>query len=75
MKVSAITSVTDDEQRKNIFIRYSNSFMSVTEPVNPQAKAFAANKISKNTKMGIENLEEFTIFPKEKVNGRTIITA
>ena len=75
MKVSAITSTTDDEQRKNFFIRYSNSFMSVTEPENPQTKAFTANKISKNTKMGIENLEEFTIFPKEKINGRTIITA
>ena len=26
-------------------------------------------------KMGIENLEEFTIFPKEIKNGRMIITA
>lgn len=75
MKVSAITSIADDDQRKNLFIRYSNSFMSVTEPENPQTKAFAAKKVSKNVKFGIENLEEFTIFPKEKVNGRTIITA
>ena len=27
-----------------------------------------------NKKMGIENLEEFTIFPKEIVNGKTIIS-
>ena len=44
--------------------------MSVPEMISPAEKANAANK-----KMGIENLEEFTIFPKEKVIGRTVITA
>ena len=26
-------------------------------------------------KLGLENLEEFTIFPKEIINGKTVITA
>ena len=76
MKVSAITSLSSDEvQRRNAFIRYSNNFMSAPEVEEPQGKAFAANKKSRNEKMGIENLEEFTIFPKEVVDGRTVITA
>ena len=29
----------------------------------------------KTQKLGLENLEEFTIFPKEVVNGKTVITA
>ena len=73
MKVSAITAISAEElsrPRRNSFIRFTNSFMSVPEMINPAEKANASNK-----KMGIENLEEFTIFPKEKVNGRTVITA
>ena len=76
MKVSAITSLSSDEvQRRNAFIRYSNNFMSAPEVEEPTEKAFAANKKSRNEKMGIENLEQFTIFPKEVVDGRTVITA
>ena len=76
MKVSAITNLSSDEvQRRNAFIRYSNNFMSAPEVEEPQGKAFAANKKLKNEKMGIENLEQFTIFPKEVVDGRTVITA
>ena len=72
MKVSAITAISSEENRsrRNYFIQFSNNFMSAPEVKNPIEKAQAANK-----KMGIENLEEFTIFPKEKVNGRTVITA
>lgn len=72
MKVSAITAISSEElnSRRNSFIRFTNSFMSAPETVNPVEKAQAANK-----KMGIENLEEFTIFPKEKIDGRTVITA
>ena len=36
---------------------------------------FNMNTQKKNVKMGIENLQEFSLFPKEVVNGRTIITA
>jgi len=75
MKVSAISKISADDynQRKNIFIRYSNSFMSMPSNINATNKAFEANKT--NNKMGLETLENFTIFPKEIVDGKTIITA
>jgi hypothetical protein len=46
--------------------------MSTPEIENPVEKANNANKI---TKLGIENLQEFTIFPKEVKEGQTVITA
>ncbi len=70
MKVSAISQISADEQRRNMFIRFSNSYMSVPEPEDP-----VENANTRPEKMGIENLEEFTIFPKEVKDGRTIITA
>ena len=73
MKVSAISLSEDCKPRRNYFISYMNSFMSTPEVENPVEKANAAN--APKTKMGIENLEEFTIFPKEIVDGKTIITA
>lgn len=75
MKVSAITKISADEtcQRKNMFIRYANSFMSSPEGIDPATKALKAN--NKPAKMGIETLENFTIFPKEVVGDKTIITA
>lgn len=80
MKISAISqpSVEDCRPRRNLFIRFSNSFMSVPEGENPIAKAAISNPIEqpeKPAKLGIENLQEFTIFPKEVVDGKTIITA
>ena len=76
MKVSAISQISADDcrPRRNLFIRYANSFMSAPEVENPIEKANQANP-QKPTKMGIENLEEFTIFPKEVVDGKTVITA
>ena len=74
MKVSAISQISADEApRRNFFIRYSNSFMSSPQIEKPAEKALNSNP--KNSKMGIETLESFTIFPKEVVNGRTVITA
>ena len=79
MEVSAISRIGQNNARRNLFIRMSNSFMSYPEGTNPIAKANEANFINKtaktNKKMGIENLESFTIFPKEVVDGRTIIQA
>ena len=46
--------------------------MSSPEVENPIEKA---NEATKTTKLGIENLQEFTIFPKEVKEGQTIITA
>ena len=74
MKVSAIQAISADEcrPRRNLFIRFTNSFMSTPEVENPVEKANEANK---SGKLGIENLQEFTIFPKEVKEGQTIITA
>ena len=41
---------------------------------NPIEKANLISK-QRTQKLGIENLEEFTIFPKEIVNGKMVITA
>lgn len=76
MKVSAISQVTSENcsPRRNLFIRLSNSFMSSPEVENPIEKANEINN-TKPVKMGIETLEEFTIFPKTVIDGKTIITA
>lgn len=74
MKVSAVSLSEDCKPRRNLFISYANSFMSMPENENVFAKANEANKHSIK-KMGIENLEEFTIFPKEVIDGKMVITA
>lgn len=76
MKVSAISQIPAEgnQSRRNLFIRLSNSFMSLPENENVFTKANAANNAN-TKKLGIENLQEFTIFPKEVVDGKTIIKA
>ena len=70
MKVSAISFSEDCKPRRNLFINYANSFMSVPQTQDPIEKTQ-----QKPTKMGIEDLEEFTIFPKSVINGKMTITA
>lgn len=70
MNVSSISA-----DRRNLFIKYANQFMSfkanqdgettVTKPETEPVK-----KLDKS--MGIETL---TIFPKQVIDGKTIITA
>ena len=76
MKVSAINAFSTEEcrPRRNLFIKLSNSFMASPEVESPIEKANIIAK-QKTQKLGIENLEEFTIFPKELVDGKTVITA
>ena len=76
MKVSAINAISAEEcrPRRNIFIQLSNTFMASPEVESPIEKANIIAK-QKTQKLGIENLEEFTIFPKEIVEGKTVITA
>ena len=73
MQISAISQSEECKPRRNSFISFTNSFMSMPENNNAFAKANAANP--KSQKLSIENLETFTIFPKEVVNGKTVITA
>ena len=76
MKVSAVTleSAENCKPGRNSFIAYANSFMSMPEKEDASAKALDANQ-GKSKKMGIENLEAFTIFPKEVIDGKMVITA
>lgn len=75
MKVSAVSEIPAEEQyqKRNMFIKMSNSFMSSPEVENPVEKPAEAGK--KSAKLGIENLQEFTIFPRQVIDGRTVITA
>ena len=78
MKISAISQDNNNNQRRNLFIQFANSFMASPEVETPVEKI---NKVAKqavenkNAKLGIENLQEFTIFPKQVIDGKTIITA
>ena len=70
-----VSSVSQTQSRKNLFIKYANSFMNFKadenseEPVSKPEKE-PLKKVDKT--MGIETL---TIFPKLVVDGKTIITA
>lgn len=78
MNVSSLSLNENSSPRRNLFIKYANSFMSAPEIENPIEKASKINStehIEKPAKLGIENLQEFTIFPKEVVDGKTVITA
>ena len=70
MNVSAISA-----NRRNLFIEYANKFMNFK--ANPDEETVATKpeiepvkKIDKS--MGIETL---TIFPKQVIDGKTVITA
>jgi len=77
MNISSISQNENPNSVRNFFIRYSNSFMSAPKGESPVEKAGALSPVesSKPKKMGIEDLQEFTIFPKQVVDGKTIITA
>ena len=72
MQVSAISQ---NQSRRNLFIEYANSFMSFKanqEPENPVTKPEVEPVTKLGRNMGIETL---TIFPKQVIDGKTIITA
>ena len=70
-----LSAISQEYSRKNMFIEYANSFMnfkanndgeeSVTKPDTEPVKQTGKT-------MGIETL---TIFPKQVIDGKTIITA
>ena len=72
MQVSAISP---NQSRRNLFIEYANSFMNFKanedgEATTTKPEIEPVKKLGKN--MGIETL---TIFPKQVIDGKTIITA
>ena len=77
MNVSSISQSENCRPGRNLFIRYSNSFMSMANG-NSEAveRAQKANPTSENNKLNkIKGIETLTIFPKQVIEGRTIITA
>ena len=72
MKVSAIAP---NQLRRNLFIEYANRFMSfkaAQDGEEPVTKTELEPVKKKKKKMGIETL---TIFPKQVIDVKTIITA
>ena len=70
MNVSSISA-----NRRNLFIKYANQFMNFK--ANPEEEALVSKPDTEPVKkldksMGIETL---TIFPKQVVDGKMIITA
>ena len=73
MKISSITN--DRESRINAYIEYANSFMNFKAEPDGENTATKPEitPVKKTEKaMGIETL---TIFPKQVIDGKTIITA
>ena len=75
MNVSSV-SLNNTNPRRNLFIKYSNSFMPLMngngEAIEKAQKANTNIDKKLDKSMGIETL---TIFPKQVVDGKTIITA
>ena len=72
MKISAISQ---EHSRRNMFIEYANSFMTfkaANEAEEPVTKPEIEPIKQTGKNMGIETL---TIFPKQVIDGKTIITA
>ena len=74
MNISSISMNEDCRPRRNLFIKYSNSFMSMPKgeesPVEKAKLLGSENKIDK-----VKGIETLTIFPKQVIDGKTIITA
>ena len=71
-----ISSLTDTTSVRNSFIKYANSFMNFKANQEDEPENNSTNPINQekklDKKMGIETL---TIFPKQVIDGKTIITA
>ena len=71
MNVSSITLNENCKPRRNMFIKYSNSFMSMmnggSEAVEKAQKVNPSNDKKLDKSMGIETL---TIFPKQVIDGK-----
>ena len=75
-KSMEVSSINANNLRKNMFIKYANSFMSnPTQTPEEVAEKTQTTILQNNKSMGIETLTTFSIYPKQVVNGKTIITA
>ena len=69
-----ISTFSQDKSKRNLFIQYANSFMNFDNNSKENNESLFSNPmVQKQDKaMGIETL---SIFPKEIIDGKTIITA
>ena len=69
-----ISALSKDKSKRNLFIQYTNSFMNFDNNSKENNESLFSNPmVQKQDKaMGIETL---SIFPKEIIDGKTIITA
>ena len=71
-----ISAISDNDSRRNLFIEYANKFMSFKSNQEENPEAAVTNPVNQEKKpeksMGIETL---TIFPKQVIDGKTIIIA
>ncbi len=76
MNVSSITAGENSSLRRNLFIKYSNSFMSAAGGAEEAVeKAQKANPLPNSNKIDkVKGIETLTIFPKQVIDGKTIIT-
>ena len=75
MNVSSITAGENSGLRRNLFIKYSNSFMSMANGGSEAVeKAQKANPVANNKIDKVKGIETLTIFPKQVIDGKTIIT-
>ncbi len=76
MNVSSITAGENRGLRRNLFIKYSNNFMSAAGGTEEAVeKAQKANPLSDSNKIDkVKGIETLTIFPKQVIDGKTIIT-
>ena len=76
MKVSAVTENTEEEKlEKAMRFQANNKFISATDVEKPAEPPVQEPNNRVHGKLGIENLQEFTIFPKQVIDGKTVITA
>ena len=75
MNVSSISQNDSFTPRRNLFIRYANSFMSMANS-NSEAVEKAQKANPEDSKLNkIKGIETLTIFPKQVIDGKTISTA
>ncbi len=71
-----VSSIAESNSRKNLFIQYANHFMNFKANQDGNESTVSKPEIAPVKKtdksMGIETL---TIFPKQVIDGKTIITA
>lgn len=76
MNISSVSASENCKPRRNLFIKYANSFMSMPNS-NSEAveKAQQANPVQEKKIDKLKGIETLTIFPKQVIDGKTIITA